>query len=363
MDYSTRGIFFDGTSSKKREVEVRFGDKLEILENDAPIAVWAYSDLRRLDAVPGAFKIRSIAARELANLTIQDKLGENLVAARAKKLNFDGAVQRSGTLRIVGLSLAAVASLLLVVFFGVPLMADGLAKLVPPWAERKLGDAVSNQVREMFGKDTCASPEGDKALTKLALALTTPQLRGHARIEVLDTGTPNAIALPGGQIFLFRGLLEKAGHPDEIAGVLAHELGHQAHRDGVRSMIQAGGSAFLLGLLFGDVTGSSALIFVFRQVLDSSHSREAETDADDYSRDLMHSLGRPAAPMARLLGRIDPLMKGDEKGSIFSSHPLTAERLRRLESADAGAPGQLAGAALLSPEEWQALKKICPAKS
>ena len=48
---------------------------------------------------------------------------------------------------------------------------------------------------------------------------------------VLATPVPNAFALPGGKVYLFSGLLAKAQNPDEIAGVLAHELGHLRHRD------------------------------------------------------------------------------------------------------------------------------------
>ena len=50
------------------------------------------------------------------------------------------------------------------------------------------------------------------------------------RVSVLDHGMANALAVPGGRILIFRGLLEAADNPEEVAGVLAHEIGHVAAR-------------------------------------------------------------------------------------------------------------------------------------
>ena len=66
---------------------------------------------------------------------------------------------------------------------------------------------------------------------------------------VLSTPVPNAFALPGGRVYLFHGLLAKAENVDEVAGVLAHELGHLRQRDNLRQLIYNGGTSFLIGLL------------------------------------------------------------------------------------------------------------------
>ncbi len=123
----------------------------------------------------------------------------------------------------------------------------------------------------------------------------------------------------------------------------------------MRELIHNGGTSFLIGLLFGDVTGSGALIFASRSLVTSSYSRAAETNADTFAIETMHKLGRPAKPMGELMFRVT----GKEgKGlSLVSSHPLTEDRLERMAKADAGVA--LNGAPLLSPAEWQALKDIC----
>jgi Zn-dependent protease with chaperone function len=148
--------------------------------------------------------------------------------------------------------------------------------------------------------------------------------------------------------------LAKARDPDEIAGVLAHELGHVRHRDSLRRIIQTGGTSFLIGLLFGDVTGGSAVVFVGRSLFDASYSRDAERDADAFAIEVMRKLGRSARPTGEFLFRVTS-SEGKEIMSLLDSHPLTAER-RDLMSREAR-PNS--GAELLSAAEWHALMTIC----
>jgi Zn-dependent protease with chaperone function len=149
-------------------------------------------------------------------------------------------------------------------------------------------------------------------------------------------------------------LLAKAENPDEIAGVIAHEFGHLKHRDNMRTLIYNGGTSFLIGLLFGDITGSGAVIFASRSLVSASYSREAEQNADAVSIDAMHKLGRPTKALGELLFRVTG--KELDKGlSILSNHPLTEDRLKRMSEQDRPPSGP----PLLTAEEWASLKAIC----
>ena len=86
---------------------------------------------------------------------------------------------------------------------------------------------------------------------------------------------------------MFEGLVDKANTPDELAGVIAHEMGHVAHRDGVRAVIQAAGLSFLFGMLIGDFSGGGAAVIAMRTVLQSSYSRETEAAADAWGAGLL----------------------------------------------------------------------------
>jgi predicted Zn-dependent protease len=175
--------------------------------------------------------------------------------------------------------------------------------------------------------------------------------------RVVSSRTPNAFALPGGKVYLLDGLLKKAEKPDEVAGVLAHELGHVSHRDSLRKIIQTGGTSFLIGLLFGDVTGGSAMIFVGRSLFDASYSREQERAADAFAIDVMHKLGRSPKPLGDLLVRVTGT-EANNGMTLLSSHPLSEDRLA-LMSKDTGSSS---GPELLSAAEWKALKNICASR-
>jgi Zn-dependent protease with chaperone function len=357
-----RVFYFDGTSSRRHAVTLGFAEQLEINQGDQALAGWRYDDIRRADAPQGTLRVTCLTAPSLARLEIRDATLAAELSARSARLD-DDAPGRRGVGAIVGWSLAAATSIILVVLFGVPLAADRLAPLVPQAFERRLGDVADGQVRALFGGKVCDNPAGQAAFTKLVNAIRVAAAMSNSvdssvESAVLSSSIPNAFALPGGKVYLFRGLLAKAENADEIAGVLAHELGHLRHRDGMRNLIYNGGTSFLIGLLFGDITGSGALIFASRSLITASYSRDAEQNADTFSIDVMHALGRSPKPMGELLFRVTG-KEADKSISILASHPLTEDRLKRMNSEDRPASQP----PLLTPQEWTSLKAICDTKS
>lgn len=353
-DDAVPALYFDGASSRRRAVMLEAGAQLVIREDGAMLAAWPYDSIRRADAGPGVLRLRSRAAPELARLDIADAGAAARIAAHCPRLD-EGGDAAVSTRRILAWSLAAAFSIALVVVYGLPLIADRLAPLIPPAWEARIGDMVDAQVKTIFGGKTCSGAEGSAALAKLVAGLDKASgLASAHRPAVIDSGIANAMALPGGRIYVFRGMIERAETPDELAGVIAHELGHVAARDGMRKLIQSGGTSYLLGLLFGDVAGSGAAIYVTRELLDSAYSREAETRADDFAGDALARLGRPPEPLGELLLRVT----GEKKRtamSVIASHPVSAERLERLRARNFAARGPQ----LLSFGEWRALKAIC----
>jgi Zn-dependent protease with chaperone function len=350
-------VYFDGSSNRRRAVTLAFNDQLEISEDGAGCARWPYADIRKADSPSGIMRLSCASAPNLARLEIRDAALAAELASRCgdlDKLLVDG----RGIAKIVGWSLAATASIVAVVLFGVPYAADRLAPLVPETFERRLGDATETQVKTVFGGQTCDAAAGQRAFIKLVNTLRgVAGLDTSVQATVLATDIPNAFALPGGKVYLFDALLAKAKNADEIGGVLAHELGHLRHRDNMRVLIYNGGTSFLIGLLFGDVTGSGAAVFAARSLVKSSYSREAETNADSFAIDVMHALGRPTKPMGELMFRVTG-KQGDDGLSILASHPLTEDRLKRMSEEDRPATGP----PLLTDVEWAQLKSICASK-
>ena len=349
-------VYFDGMSSRRRAVTLRLADLVEIREDEQALATWAYADIRRVDSPAGTLRLSCQTASALARLEVRDTALTAELVERCTKMD-ENAPGRRGVAAIVGWSIAAAVSIVAVVLFGLPLIADRLVPLLPEAFERRLGEVADSQIKTVFNAKTCDNAAGQKAFVKLVTAIReSAGLDTSVQSGVLSSSIPNAFALPGGKIYVFDGLLAKADNADEIAGVLAHELGHLKHRDSMRGLIRDGSTSFLIGLLFGDITGSSVLIFGSRTLVTSSHSREAETNADGFAIDVMHRLGRPAKPTGELLLRVT----GKEgKGlSIISSHPLSEDRLARMSREDRSASGP----PLLTSEEWRSLKSICDGK-
>jgi Zn-dependent protease with chaperone function len=344
--------FYDGATAARRQVSLEFDvTHLAIREGERILACWPLAAIRRRSGPDGLLRLALAGGPPLARLDVADPAGRAAIEAGCPALEADD--HPESVPRILAWSAAAAASLIVSILYLVPLLAAMAVPLVPLSVERRLGVATDNQLRLLLGRETCTAAPGAAALARLV-----HRLRAAAPgpippdVLVLPSRVPNAVALPGGRIYLFDGLLQRAESVDEVAGVLAHEMGHVAHRDGLRLLFQAGGTSFLIGLLFGDVSGGGAIVLASRILVDGAHSRDAERDADRFAADLMLAQGRSPEPMGRLLRRIDT---GGKLPALLSSHPLTDERLAALS---ARVP-PTAGAPLLTEAEWQDLRAIC----
>jgi Zn-dependent protease with chaperone function len=353
-DATHQAVYFDGRTNRKRSVKLSFAAGVDIVEQDTVVDVWSFGDVRRVDGPPGVMRLSCMAALPLARLEIADPATRAVVAEHCKALDAAGLGQVK-TGKVVLWSLAAVCSIVSLAWFGIPYVADRLAPYVPMAFEKRIGEMADGQIRTLIGGKECTGAAGQAAFKELVEKLRTAgNLDIALDAHVLSSSMANAFALPGGRIYLLDGLLQKARNPDEIAGILAHELGHVRHRDSMRQMIQTGGTSFLFGLLFGDVTGAGAVIFISRSMLDASYSRDAERGADAFAIETMQNLGRSPVPAGALLFRVTGA-QADKSISILSSHPLTEERLETMKKADRKATGP----ELLTAAQWTALKNIC----
>jgi Zn-dependent protease with chaperone function len=348
--------YFDGRTSRRQDVRLTAAASLMLFHDDQVVDQWPLDEVRRADASPGLLRLRRNLGQDLARLEFPDDEAGRALLRFFPKLDIAEASVHS-VAKIVAWSLGAGLSILALAWFGVPLAADRLAPLVPVALENRLGETVERQALLAFGKKTCEGKDGAAALNKLLAKLQGQAGLPQARpAQVLDSPIPNAFALPGNRVFLLRGLIDKTQNPDELAGVMAHELGHVRNRDGLRQLIREGGNSFLIGLLFGDVSGSGAAIFASRALFGAAYSREAESRADAVAVEVLRGLGRSPAPLGQLLVRVTG--ESDKRAgpfSILASHPMSAERLAAMQAAKV----ETSGPELLDAQEWRALKAIC----
>lgn len=363
-------VYFDGTSSARNDVVVELGDAaMRIVAGgtadcERMLDQWAYADLRRMAAPEGVLRLGRRGETLLARLEIRDPVFIDAVEARAEALDRGGARERKLHRKVVALSFAAAASLIVTAVFGLPALANRIIPLVPLGIEHRLGDAIDRNIhasldsRHLGTAFTCGNAPGETAgraaLDKLvgtlemAAALPIP-----LHVEVVRRDEPNAMALPGGHIYVDDGLIAQAAAPDELAGVLAHEIGHVARRDGTRTVLQTAGLSFLFGMMLGDFVGGGAVVIAAKTVLKSSYSRRVETAADAYSVALMQRAGGDPHALGVILARIVNDKRHGMK--LLLDHPETKDRIAAIDAvAISGVPTPLLDAA-----DWNALKQIC----
>lgn len=222
-----------------------------------------------------------------------------------------------------------------------------IAPMIPQSWENRMGDAMVGD----FGGRICSTPAGDKALAAL-VARIDPQAEARD-VVVANIPLVNAVTLPGGRIILFDGLIQQAGSPDEVAGVLGHELGHVRHRDTMTGLVRQLGLSVLLGGFGGDAGG------YLNGVLSMSYGRKAEDAADSVAIAQMRAARISPAGAAAFFERMGGKGEGadmERAMTWLSSHPLSADRRKRFEAAvQRGAAYRPA----LDAAQWQALRRSC----
>lgn len=358
------GEYRDGRSARAQEVIVSFGRETLTLSgpDETPVAHWALGGIRRIDGPAGEAALR---------LTPDPDGDERLVLTDPQMIEAIAAVcpdldaappPKGGWLRLIGLGAGGAAALAGLVWLVLPALADALAPLVPPERERQLGAAVVERLIPLAGGPgarVCTAPEGAAALARLTARLTDQaDLPFPAEVRVVKSPQVNAFAAPGGQVVILSGLIESARSPEQVAAVLAHELGHVAARDPLRGALRAAGAAGLLGLVTGDALGGAVAATMAEAALGAAYTRELETAADAYAHALFAKAGLPASALA---GFFDQLAARGEtaRGLLrhFASHPDLAERAAAARAADV-----IGGAAFrpaLSDADWIALRQIC----
>lgn len=355
--------YSDGQSAEVHRVGLELSPtELQLIEADGTRQIWPLIDLR---ALPDQANATGIVVTPGHNTLERLYIDNPNIAAHlhrvAPDLREKAPITDWG--RIASWAAGALASVALIIFVLVPIMADQLATYLPPEGEAALGDATFEQIRRALGElegpvPVCDAPEGVAAMEAM-LARLNPgdDLPYPVKISVFDHDLINAFALPGGRIIMFRGMIEEAENPDEIASVLAHELGHVVYRDPTRDALRSAGSIGVLGLLFGDFAGGTVVLMLSNQLINAKYSQAAEARADEYSHHLMEEAGLNPAALGTMFERL-VAAHGDTEGLMahFASHP---QSVKRIEAAQEAAEGKEFERESLNAQEWRALRSIC----
>ena len=271
--------------------------------------------------------------------------------------------QESGRqIRLAVTATLALAAVIAAYLYGVPLLAGRIVALVPPAWEQRLGATVASQMETSLGGFALCAPDPDslanRALTRFGQAALAGSGTPFAlNINVARSDIPNAFAIPGGQVYFLSALLDQAQTPDEFAGVLAHEIGHVAHRHGMEQLISSAGTGALIGFILGDMTGISLAAGLGSTIIDARFSREAERQADVFAAQVAQRLDFDPTGLADLLDRVGRDDDVARALALLSTHPLTDDRKTALGDLSAQRPAGLEPP--FSPAEWRAIKAMC----
>jgi len=215
----------------------------------------------------------------------------------------------------------------LVFYLSLGLLVDWAVEVIPTPAENWMGEKAAQQFPGAQSAELQQRLDGliDKA------RIDSP-LHGYSfKTTVMASSEVNAFALPGGHIVVFSGLLEQIESENELAMVLAHELGHYAHRDHLRRLGRGFGvtvaSMFFLGKDSFLTNFFSKTFLTF----DSSYSRQQESAADKYGLTLLVARYGHAGGASDLFQRMNE-QAGSKVPYLFASHPHPEDRIAALKA-------------------------------
>jgi len=365
--------FFDGERAAAHDVTLQFiaahdaasqptADVLLMRATDGTVlATWPITEIRARDRPDRSGAVTLSCSDTPARLVVADQA---LLRALSKAGVRLATPQRWRPLHWTALVGALVAALL-----GGALLLDLLPRIVavalPVAWEDQFGAWAQRSV--LRDHRWCSGPAGQRALDSLVARLRQAGgIDRQVRIAVLDDPTVNAVTLPGGRIVVMRGLIDKVDDGAELAAVIAHEMGHVAHRDPTTLLLRRMGLGMVAAALgWNDTLGSAAGLA--QSVLALSYNRRAEAAADAAAQEYLSRAGLRADGLGRFFARMETLERQDgerqdeerqggegQGGGVpwLATHPPTEERRAQGTHSTTGAPP-------FSDAEWAALRDIC----
>jgi len=288
----------------------------------------------------------------IADRTMIDSLHR---IAPATKAQFKSPSNQKVGLVVAGY-VGGIAAAGLLAWFAIGWIGSWAAMLAPRSWEKKIGDVA---IREFAPEgSTCSDRDLYLAMQAISrrLSESLPAEQGPFDIRVVDQPVLNAVTLPGGYIVVYRGLLRSADTPEELAGVLAHEMQHAVQRHSMKAL----GREAALWMLIGLVTGGSDPVTARMggALAGMKMQREDELEADDGALEMLRSARISAAGF---LSFFEKLARNDTAvpwlDGALSTHPATVERIARVRAWQAAR--DYYSQPILETEHWRRVRVSC----
>lgn len=225
--------------------------------------------------------------------------------------------------------------------YGLPAAAEGIAYQLPARITDDISEETLGYLDDHLFEPTEIADAQRQRLQSRFTAMTAELDSGHDfRLQFRKGGEmigANAFALPSGAIVMTDELVKLSQNDDELAAILAHELGHVMYRHSLRQILQNSALSLFITYSTGDV--SSLVVALPMMLVQLGYSRDFEREADHYAHDYMLDHGIALEHFAHILTRIEDshrerreaMKKRGERSKIFeylSTHPDTGERVK-----------------------------------
>ncbi|HHK75099.1 MAG TPA: M48 family metallopeptidase, partial [Rhizobiales bacterium] len=328
---------------------------LEITPDTGQGLLWPYAQLRSSAPIyPGGDVLISLAQEPDARLHV------NHPEFAGKLLEFVPDLSRKAARRrlFIPLFLATLAILFALGYLWVSKtnFSQIIARMIPESTWNILGEKIIDSMA--VGHKVCRDSAGEAALLQLVKRLNRGSNRRDFKVRVIDLSVINAFATPGENIVISNKLIQFVKSPDEVAGVLAHEMGHGIENHPEAGLIRSLGISAAMSIILGGSSNNIASLGSL--LLQMSYSRDAEREADRHALEILRDSAIDAQPLADFFRRMEKRtgVKGSQFArkalSLMGSHPAVQERVTNIENTPAW-PSKPA----LTPAQWKALQQIC----
>lgn len=347
--------YADGRAAITHEAHCDIGvDAISFRAGEAA-HVWPYADLRRADDGNGRIILKK--KPDTGERLMLAGEAEAPLRAAAPALFKPKAFGVEG-LPVVGGLAAAAWSLAATFLIGVPLAAAPLADVVPPRYRAQIAEISWSQVEALT--NVCDdSDEAERILNDVAYRLMTASNVAHKDdiwISIVDASFPNAFALPDSSIVVTDELIAMTEHPDELIGVIAHEIAHIEHNHIMKNIIRHVGAGIFFDVVFGGAGAGQAVAIASVNLAGLRYSRDDEAEADARGLDYLDAAAIDADGLARLFDRFRQTEEehAGDIPTLLSSHPATAERAAAARARSRGGRAPSIGDA-----DWRVVRAAC----
>ncbi|GIW82487.1 MAG: hypothetical protein KatS3mg105_4294 [Gemmatales bacterium] len=238
-------------------------------------------------------------------------------------------LRRFHHLSILLVCVVALIVALVIGYYGIMAGARAVVHKLPMSVDEKIG-AAAIQSMDLMGEpvdDAVVTDTIQQIVDRLAPHSAVPNVR--YRVQVVHAPFVNAFALPGGNIVVYTGLIEQAKSPEQLAGILAHEMSHVTMRHGMERIAQSMGVTIATEIVFGDTGGLVALGGeVLKTTTVNAYSRNQEAEADAEGVRMLHAAGIDPMGLVEFFCRLKE-QQGDLPSSLtwISTHPNHEARI------------------------------------